>query len=42
MSGALNLNNACLDKPSAFAMDDGLGGLALSRTSLMRSNVARS
>jgi hypothetical protein len=37
-----NLNTVCLDKPSALAMADGLGGVALSRASLMRSNVARS
>jgi hypothetical protein len=37
-----NLNTVCFDKRSAFAMADRLGGLALSRPSLMRSNVARS
>jgi hypothetical protein len=37
-----NLNIVCLDKPSALAMADRLGGLALSRASLMRSNIARS
>jgi hypothetical protein len=35
-------NTACLDKPSAFAMTDRLGGLALSRANPIRSNVARS
>jgi hypothetical protein len=29
-----NLNTVCLDRPSAFAMADRLGGLALSRASL--------
>jgi len=37
-----NLNTVCFDKRSAFAMADRLGGLAPSRASLMRSNVARS
>ncbi len=37
-----NLNTVCLDRPSALAMADRLGGLALSRAILMRSNVARS
>jgi hypothetical protein len=37
-----NLNTVCFDKPSTVAMADRLGGLALSRASLMRSNVALS
>jgi hypothetical protein len=37
-----NLNTVCFDKRSAFAMSDRLGGRALSRASLMRSNVALS
>ena len=37
-----SLNTVCLDRPSAVAMADRLGGLALPRASLMRSNVARS
>jgi hypothetical protein len=36
------LKIVCLDNRSALAMTDGLGGLARSRASLMRSNVARS
>jgi len=31
-----------LERPSALAMNDRLGGLALARASLMRSNVGRS
>jgi hypothetical protein len=37
-----NLNTACFDKRSAFAMADRLGGLVLSSGARIRENAARS